>query len=198
MSDLDLSDFQTEDDLAGYDHPKPGTYHCAIEKVDASHEKYKTGIIVDFYILAGTVDKQVGKKFDHAFSDPSETHADGGKFSRKMLAKLGLSTGLIVPVQLGSKIPTPNWDDLVGRQLVVALRERKYKKKDGSEGTGVEIDGVNMFLVRDPKVEAVPKDKEALAMLGDEPVEQPAKTAPPVANGAAHVPTDSADAYASL
>lgn len=201
-TDLDLSDIADEQDLQGFDYPKAGQYHVAIEVVDESREK-SDAMRVLFHVLAGTVPNQAGKSFFERFGDPNESHKDGGKFARKRLAKLGLATGLIRPESLGQKVAV-NWQDLVGRQCVVAVKEysREGTNSSGEKQaySGAEVDGLHLYGVRDAAVKDVPKDAEMLAL---EEASTPGDAAAPTAatdpaTSPASAPLSSQAAYSKL
>lgn len=163
--EVDFSDFGSEEDLEGYDHPVDGIYHVVVNGADDSREKV-TGVRVDLQVLAGTAKGQVGKKAQETFWDPSPEHKDNGRFATKRIAKFAIAAGLITPEQLGKPGVAINWEQAVGRQLVVKLVGYERKDKEtGKTYRGANIDGLEMYTVRHPSVAQVPKDAEALALV---------------------------------
>lgn len=193
--DLDLTDYNDPKDLDAFDFVKGGQYHAVITemnlnpvvRVGDNKGNPIDGIEVSYQILNGTTPGQRGKSLTEVLYAPSDTQKDGGKFCKKRLAKFGLATGLISPAQLGQRISI-NWEAAVGRQIVIHVAEREYTKRDGTKGVGSQLDGLHMYAVTDPVAQAVPKDAEALAILGITPaaaVNAPMPAAKPAAPPAA-------------
>lgn len=161
-NELDFSEFGSEEDLRGFDYPAAGTYHLAITGVDDAPVGVDA-IKVTFEILAGTVDNQAGKSFTETFWMPSESSKDGGKFAKKRLARFGIASGVIDPAALGRRVQI-DWQDACGRQIVAKLNNYARDGKDGKHYKGAEINGLDIWSVAAPEVDAIPKDTEALAM----------------------------------
>lgn len=174
----DFSDIPSEDDLHGYDYPKEGTYHVAVNSADDSREKVD-GIKVALGVLAGTVEGQRGKPVTETFWDPNPEHKDGGKFALKRIGKFLLATGVMTQKQLGKPDVKIDWQATVGRQLVVGVIN--YERKDEESGKvyrGANIDGLHIYRVNAAEVAEVPKDQAALALLGQAATQAPASAAP--------------------
>lgn len=200
----DTSGFESPEDLDGYQFPKEGQYHLAIQ--DADHESDKAhaanGLRIAFEVLNGNIPGQEGLSFQQTFKWPSAEHKDGGEFVRKLITKLLLATGYMHPSQLGKKQEV-EWTDLVGRQIVAQVKHYKRTAEFGSNKgrtyEGAEIDGLKFWHVGHEGVASVPKDAEALGLrpadaAGPEdgkgelvgagaPANAPANS-PPTANGA--------------
>lgn len=78
--------------------------------------------------------------------------------------------------------------NIVSKQLIVKVKERKWTSKDGSKsGVSYELDGAHIYHVEDPEVAAYPKDGKAIAQGGYKLVQAPASGNGAVAgNGAAN------------
>lgn len=183
-SEMDFTEFGSEEDLRGFDYPAPGTYHLAVTGVDET-PKNVDGLKFTLEVLNGTVEGQASKSFAETFFFPSPESKDGGKFAKKRLAKFALAVGIINPTALGSRVQI-DWQEASGRQLVAKVENYMRKGNDGREYKGAQISGLDMWRIDAPEVEAVPKDQEALAMAAPAAVgangpagEAPAKAAKP-------------------
>lgn len=163
MNDVvDLSDFETEDDLAGYEYPADGQYHLVVSAVDDTRDKVDA-VKVTFYVLAGTTAGQAGKDFEEAFWDPSPDNKDGGKFARKRRAKVLLASGVITPQNLGQALEV-DWKALLNKQIKAAVATYERKGKDGKTYRGAQLEALDMWGPLDPAAQHIPQDEEALIM----------------------------------
>lgn len=146
---LDASGFENEDDAHAGDRPLPGQYHVRVIAVDDSMEKYDK-IIVEFAVLAGTVPGQEDKK-------QTEYFATSDKATPRLML-LALATGLIKvgeqkAIYFSSETGTPQWMDILGRELVIALD--KKEGQDGKEYVNITWDG--LWSLSNPSVADVPR-----------------------------------------
>lgn len=142
--ELDATDVTSEKDLEGFDSVLPGRYHVMVEDVDDSFSKSES-LILSFNVLAGTVPGQETK-----------THKEwvgvAGKAVKRAI-KFAVAVNLMKPSDLGKKVNI-NWQEAIGRQLVIDLGEHEYEGKKrsqieflgfhaiGSDGaTGVPLSG---------------------------------------------------------
>lgn len=165
----DTTGYESKDDLDGYQYPKEGVYHLAIQEADHESERAKNakGLRITFEVLSGTMPGQEGLTFTQTYKWPSSDHKDKGEFARKMITRIMLTTGYIHESQLGGKIPT-EWADLAGRQLVAKIKNYKRTAENGPRKgetfEGTEIDGMHFWHVNDEDAASVPKDAEALEL----------------------------------
>ena len=171
VEEVDLTEFQTPEDLDSKQSPAEGTYLCCVTGYDPSPRNVENAMRFEFEVLSGTVAGQSGKSFSELFNAPTAKAKDGGKFFAKRKAKLMIATGLVTLQNLG-KTKSVEWDDIVGKLCVVSVKAKKDSKY-------VEIDGLEIYSPTDPKVEAVPKDAEAMDMLA----RSTGTTTAPSANG---------------
>jgi len=208
--ELDLEGIDNEKQLEGFETPEPGTYHLCCLAFNPSPDNYD-GKKFQFAVLAGTVEGQSGRTFWESFVNPAPSHKDGGMMAKKRLAKLAIALGLIQRSDLGKRVQI-NWEAAVGRQLVAKVKVRSWEK-DGRSGKSAEFDGLNYWSVTDEEVAGVPKDAEALALMGitvggsgavssqpqttpGAPVDMSAGTSAGIATAGA--PAAAADPYAGL
>jgi len=172
MAQMNASGFESEADVQGFSRPENGIYHCLISDVDRSCEK-TDAIIVPLEVLAGTVDGQRGRKFQHRMR-----LADDGSYKETHL-RFALAVGLIVPGEQ-KDLPLEAWDAIRGRQVVVSV-ENNTSEKDGKTYTNVTNYGMDVWGVHHPGVADVRKDATAAAMVpkpGTAPVSAPPAQAP--------------------
>lgn len=160
IEEVDFGDIDQNESLEGFDHIVEGQYHYAIDEVDASRTKV-AGLRVKLRILDGNVSGQVNKAFTETFWDPRDTDKDGGKYANKRRARLAIETGLMTKESLGQKVQI-NWELLKGRQLCGPVKDRKTD--DGKVYS--ELDGLNFGSPLDPKWAHIPKQAEAMSLLG--------------------------------
>ena len=166
---IDLTDFESESDLSGYDYPAEGQYHLVVHEVDDSRDK-ANAVYVGFTVLGGTTPRQVNKQFTERFADPDPSQKDGGKFCRKRQAKLLLATGVLTPAALGKANVSYDWQDMMFKQCKAAVTN--YERKGTGDKAdkvyrGAQIDGLDMWGPLDPVAEHIPHDQEAIAMARD-------------------------------
>lgn len=198
------------DDLSGGEGliDKEGWYHLEIVEVkrelDTLSDKGKPRsphVRFDMVVLQ-SVDKQspAGCRHFHkgyVAGPGGEPISDG---SRKNLMRFGVGLGLlkvvekdgqeiIVNAETGlTKIPLSMWDKAKNMQIIAPI---KLKKGDANYGDSYEIPFGRVKQVDDPTVADVPKNAEALAMIGKANVpgavkpgeKAPSAKAPPAGGG---------------
>jgi hypothetical protein len=193
--ELDFEENESEKDLGGRNEPTEGTYHLCVLDVDEDPADYD-GFKIQLQVLAGTVENQAGRSYWQGVNAPEDTHKDGGKFAKDVRKKLALVLGLVGQGVFGKKASV-DWAEARGRQMVAKLKVRKWTSSKGTTGESPEIDGLNMWRVDHPEVAAVPKDAEAMALLGiSVPPAGAAGAAGAPANGNGGQSTPATDAYA--
>jgi hypothetical protein len=165
-----MSGFEVEvsDDFEGESSflTKPGTYHVIIEDVKVGvgpRGNAFEGATVQLSVLAGTVESEVKKTFNHMIGFPKATDKDGGKFRTKVLSKFLLAANQVTPADKGKKIAVDP-ERLIGQQLVVTIDHGK-KNDDGKSFLEIDNGGLAVYHVDDPNVAAFPKDQAALKVI---------------------------------
>lgn len=154
MGKMSTKGHKSESDINGRTPPEPGSYHVIVSHVDASGDQFD-GIAVTFQVLAGTVEGMEGRTLNQRFYYDKET----GEYQDSHV-RLALASGLIEP----DSEADVDWDELVGRQLVIGIEKRSGKDKEGNEKmyTNIGNFGLAVWSVKNPAVEGVPKDKAAI------------------------------------
>jgi len=162
---------KSENDIGG-NMPDPGRYHVVITAVDESFDKYNS-ITVDFQVLTGNKPGQVDRTLTEYFSVSEK--------AIPRLKRLALCVGLLQPGEAEREI---EFEQAVGRQLVIEVEENEYEK-NGEKKKGRRISWVGMWSTGNKEVADVPKDVEALKLLDGEqsPSPPPGNDDTPSANG---------------
>jgi len=184
VENLDLDGINSEEDLRAYDYPKEAWYHLMVSSVDLSREKLNA-MKVEFQVLAGERPTEVGKTFTENFWDPDPSANDGGKFGRKRRAAFALACGLLTPDELSSGSKQVVWAQARGRQVVAKVNNYSRKTDSGKTYEGAQIDGLKIYRLDAPEAVSVPKNMDALALLGSAAPQQCHQMAAPAASGSA-------------
>lgn len=155
------STVKSADDLQGFDTVKPGRYHAMVAAVDDSFEKSSKSIIVDFEILAGTQNSEVGKTIKEYVAVSPE--------AVKRPVKLALALGLITESDLGSDLDV-DFQKAINRQLVIDIEEHEYtSNKTGKPVKGARIGFLGFHKLGSEDAKGVPLDQQAIQMMGGMP-----------------------------
>jgi hypothetical protein len=158
---MGAKDVKSEDDIGGYEKPKPGFYHVVIKHVDESFEKFDK-IVIDFEVLAGTVPNMEGREVSEFFACSDKA------ISR--LQRLALCVGLLNP---GEPDRDVEFTDAVGRDLVIEVEDSEYEKmEDGKKvkKKKTALTYLGMWSTGNKEVADVPKGK--LEDGGNQPTTQ--------------------------
>ena len=140
---VDLTGLKDEDDARGSGRPDAeGFFHVVAKSVDDSREEHEA-VIVDFLILAGTDESQVGRRYREYFSVSER--------ALKRLKLFGIVTGAAQP---GGKL---NCKDLVGKTCVIELKENQFEDRNGETKTNFKTSWGGFYRLDDKKVAHVPK-----------------------------------------
>lgn len=148
MVALGAQGIKSEDDVAGFEKPKPGRYHVFVQDVE---EEKTNKVIVDFEILEGTVPDQKGRRVREYFATSEK--------ALPRLQRLALVLGLLKP---GAPETDIVFTRGIRKQLVVEVEDNEYEK-EGKTVKGVRIKYLGMWSLGNKEVADVPKDKDAIA-----------------------------------
>lgn len=159
-------DVPEEFNSGGNWHDAPGTFHLCITKIDEGTAPWGeiNGFTVHYEVMEGTDKTQIGRT-GHFTLDHASTDKDGGKFRRSIQGMFFIASNLVDPSQRGQKI-TIELDKAVSEQIVVRFVKQKRKEKKDDDGKSyIEHDGAAIFHMDDPRVDTIPKSKEALDLI---------------------------------
>lgn len=150
---LGSTEAKSVDDL-GKNRPKPGTYLAVVKHVDDTFEKNPDKLVVEFEIISGTVPGQAGKTHSEWYSTEAKHIV--------RITRLAMCCGILQP----GEERDVDLQLLKGKALVICIEEHAYKDKLGNDKTGSQITYHGMWPIDHAEVKDVPKDKEALAIIG--------------------------------
>jgi len=158
---LDAQNAQSEDDFAGRSRPEPGRYHAIVNHAEEGGSKKKgtPGLSVEFQILAGTPDGQQGKTIplflSYVGSDDSKT-----KTCIDRVTRLALCVGVLQPGQAAE----PDWQEAIGRELVIEVEAQEYTDQNGQSKQGAQVAFMGFWSLGNAVVADVPRDKDSPGM----------------------------------
>ena len=159
---LDASGIRDENEVLGNRRPDLGCYHMVVTHMDSNYDKYNA-VIATLQVLHGKtkdgspVNQQVGRELTHMmFLD------DNGQYTDKHL-RFAVATRLIEP---GTKRESVDWQEAVGRQCVATI-EQGTAKGTGNPFSQIANYGLAIWHPLNPEVKDIPKDQEALKLLGN-------------------------------
>jgi len=144
---------------------KPGWYHFAVVDINENPTSQK-GELVDalklqVQVLDGTEPSQKKREFNPWLNNPNPSHKDGGAFCARVHLRLARALGILPNAKPGEAVEIV-WANGVGRQFVAKIGVRKGD--DGREN--MQIDGAHIYHVSDDEVRDIPKDANALKLMG--------------------------------
>lgn len=162
---------KTEDDFgSGKSRPAPGRYHCCISAAEekASKAKATPGLEVEFEMICDGLGPdgktrtsgQAGKKIPLFMAYISEKGDDATNTCIERVTRLALCCGLMQP----GEEKEPDWEQAIGRELVVEIEESKYTDKNGAEKTGAQVSFSGFWSLGNKAVASVPKDDTSPGM----------------------------------
>lgn len=148
---------------------QPGTYHFSVTAID-EHPSGNDGKLIDGFrvscaVLAGTTNGQEKKEVDITFFNPKLTDKNNGEFAKKKQARFALAVCLLDGPRKGGERVSIDLQQAIGRQFIATMEERKYAKRDGSEGKSIDLHFADLWHVDDPEAAAYPKNEAALKLL---------------------------------
>ena len=138
----------SESDVVGNQPPVPGWYHCRVNHVDESLDRFD-GVVVWYEVLAGRPEEgtedMAGRELRQVMflneGSPTDEHL-----------RFALSTGILQP----GEEREVSFAEAIGREVVIRVSRRK-DKKTGNEYSGVAERGLAIWNPANPEVREVPK-----------------------------------------
>jgi hypothetical protein len=153
LDDVDPSD------LEGFEKVLPGRYHAMVQEVTVDN---KNQLVVDFEILHGTVQSEIGKTHREYFS-PKVTVA---KRPLAFAVACGITTEEELQELKTQRRSFSNYDAAVGKHLKIEIIEEEYEaEKDGvkSKRKSSKIGFVSFWRIDSPKANDIPVNQGAMA-----------------------------------
>jgi hypothetical protein len=179
---LNAENAQSEDDFAGNSRPLPGRYHSAVLHAEEKGSKKKgtPGLEIEFQTIVngigpdgqpntGQSGRTIPLFLSYVGSDDSKTQTCINRVTR-----LALCCGVLQPGQAAE----PDWNDAIGRELVIEVESQDYEDQAGAKKSGSQVSFMGFWSLGNKEVANVPKDSttpgmQQLAKTG-EPINHPA------------------------
>lgn len=147
---------------------EPGTYHFIVTDVDETPTnkdgqlRPNAAFAVSLSVGDGTVAGQQNKTMNVTFYHPKPDSQDGGAMVRKKMDRLFIACGLVTEEEVKHKVrKNIDLQDLCGRQFIAQLEEDV--RQDGKRF--LQIRFAEIYHVDDPAMQAIPRNKELLAII---------------------------------
>ena len=183
---LNAQQAQSEDDFGGNARPIPGRYHVAVNHAEEKGSKRKgtPGLEMEFQVICDGLapDGITLTKSQSGRTIPLFLSYLGGDESKTQtclnrVTRLALCCGVLRP----GEAKEPDWQEAIGRELIVEVEEQEYQDQKGNDRTGSQVSFMGFWSLGNAEVANVPKD------LGTPGMQQITKSSgpnrPPTGNG---------------
>jgi hypothetical protein len=162
---LNAQNAHSEDDFSGNARPVPGRYHAAVNHAEEKGSKKKgtPGLECEFQVICDGLspDGETPTSGQSGRTIPvfllSTAHDDPDPKQRVhnvRMTRFAYCVGLIGAGQMKE----PDWQDAVGRELVIEVESQEYEDKDGNAKSGSQISFMGFWSLGNKEVANVPKD----------------------------------------
>ena len=158
---LNAQTAKSEDDFSGQSRPAPGKYHVAVNHAEEKGSKKKgtPGLELEFQVLEGTPSGQSGKTIPMFLSylggDEAKT-----KGCLDRVTRLAICCGVLRP----GEAKEVDWQEAVGRELVIEIEEQDYEDDKGNARKGSQVAYMGFWSLGNKEVRAVPRDVQSPGM----------------------------------
>lgn len=149
--DLDLANYKSRSEITVNTSLPDGKYHAVVESVEKDISGQNPALKFKFTVLEGP---QKNRSIVERLFLTEKAKARVVLFADRL--------GMIGDADCGNTIRR-NWGEAVGKQLVIEVQTREYKKADGSVGKASNLAFGGLFRLDDPAVADVPKRTAAAA-----------------------------------
>lgn len=160
---LNAQTARSEDDFSGNARPLPGRYHVAVNHAEEKGSKKKgtPGLELEFQVICdglssdgkATTSGQGGRTIplflSYAGSDDSKTATCINRVTR-----LALCVGVLRP----GEQKEPDWQEAIGRELVIEIESQEYEDQGGAKKSGSQVSFMGFWSLGNKEVANVPKD----------------------------------------
>jgi len=180
---LNAQQAKSEDDFSGNARPVPGRYHAAVNHAEEKGSKKKgtPGLECEFQVICdglspdgktptgGQSGRTIPLFLSYIGGDDAKTTTCLNRVTR-----LAMCCGVL----RAGEAKEPDWNDAIGRELVIEVESQDYEDKDGNAKQGSQISFMGFWSLGNKEVANVPKDgttpgMQQLATAG-RPVKHPA------------------------
>lgn len=166
---LNAQQAKSEDDFSGNARPVPGRYHVAVNHAEEKGSKKKgtPGLEIEFQTIcdglapdgktktSGQAGRTIPLFLSYIGGDDAKTETCLSRVTR-----LALCCGVLNP----GEAREPDWNDAIGRELVIEIEAQSYKTEGGDEKTGSQVSFMGFWSLGNKEVANVPKDKTTPGM----------------------------------
>lgn len=160
---LNAENAKSEDDFSGNARPLPGRYHAVINHAEEKSSKKKgtPGLELEFQVLAdgiapdgktktsGQANRTIPLFLSYVGSDDAKTQTCINRVCR-----LALACGVLNP----GEAKEPDWNEAIGRELVIEVENQKYTDNAGAEKEGSQVSFMGFWSLGNKEVANVPRD----------------------------------------
>jgi hypothetical protein len=187
---LNAENARSEDDFSGSARPAPGRYHMAINHAEEKGSKKKgtPGLELEFQVICDGLcpdgkTKTTGQSGRTIPLFLSYVGADDAKTETCLnrVARLALCCGVLKP----GEAKEPDWQEAMGRELVIEVEAQEYDDANGNKKSGSQVAFMGFWSLGNKEVANVPKDHGTPGMKnvvanggGNGPAKSAAATAP--------------------
>jgi hypothetical protein len=167
---LNAQTAKSEDDFSGKSRPSAGRYHAAVNHAEEKGSKKKgtPGLELEFVIIhegvlpdgktptVAQAQKTIPLFLSYIGGDDAKTQTCLDRVTR-----LALSLGVLAP----GEQKEVNWDEAVGRELVIEVEQADYPdEKTGQMKQGSQVSFMGFWSLGNKAVSNVPKDATSPGM----------------------------------
>lgn len=159
QGNYDFSDLG-EDDLDAGAALAPGYYRATVAEV--RENQFTPGNFdVEFAVTVGP--HKGGKVWDTIVSPENAKDVEAGKKCLNRVAMYATRTGLMSKEELAGRQAEIDWSELVGREVVIKVKEHNYTGGDGAAKSKVQVEFSGVFALDDERVPEAERKKLGLA-----------------------------------
>ena len=180
---LNAQNAHSEDDFSGNARPVLGRYHAAVNHAEEKGSKKKgtPGLECEFQVICDglSADGKTPTSGQSGRTIPLFLSYIGGDDAKtttclNRVTRLAMCCGVL----RAGEAKEPDWQDAIGRELVIEVEGQEYEDKDGNAKSGSQISFMGFWSLGNKEVANVPKDSttpgmQQLAKSGG-PVKRPA------------------------
>lgn len=140
-----------------------GEFHGYVKDVRSNMKPYSDDAMEGYSpVLQVLEGEHAGKSISVRMLDGQPTHKDGGEFCAKVQSAFCVATNLLTPAQLNGGQVSYDDQNATNHQLIFKIKKGK-PAADGKQY--LELDGLHLYHVDDPRAAAIPKNAAALQQI---------------------------------
>lgn len=149
--DLDLANYKSRSEISVNQSLPDGRYHAIVEAVEKDVSNTSPALKFKFVVLEGP---QRNRSISERLFLTDKNKNRVVLFADRL--------GMIGDADCGNTIRR-NWGEAVGKQVIIEVTTREYKKQDGTAGKSTQLAFGGIYRLDDPDVADVPRRAAASA-----------------------------------